>query len=89
MPAHDAKRSLTVPEFAERYRIGEDRVRAMIGRGEIAPGINTAVARCGRARYVILPEALERFEQGRRAAAPTSPTPRRTRRRCPVDYYPD
>jgi transposase len=80
-------RGLTVSEVARRYRVGEDRVRGWIKRGEMA-AINTADARRGRPRYVVTPEALERFESGRSAAAPPK-VPMRKRRTVQVDFYPD
>jgi hypothetical protein len=78
---------LTVRDVARRYRVGEDKVRAWITRGELA-AINTAAALCGRPRYVILPDALAAFERRRSAAPPPKPT-RRRKRSVAVDYYPD
>jgi hypothetical protein len=70
--------SLTVPEFARRYRIGQDRVRAMIARGEL-PALNTADVLCSnRPRWVITPEAAAAWER-RRAGGPPPKTPRRRR----------
>jgi hypothetical protein len=80
---------LTVPEFARRYRIGKDRVRAMIRRGELA-AINTAPHRCGRPRFIITPEAMAAFEQGHAAQADT-PKPRRKKRRPKgyIEFFPE
>ena len=83
----DQQRGLTVREVSQRYRISPDKVRALINRGELA-AINTAAVLCGKPRWVILPEALERFEAGRVAATPSRPV-KRPRRRTAVDYYPD
>jgi excisionase family DNA binding protein len=77
--------TLTVREVARRYRVGEDKVRAWIARGELA-AINTASTLCGRPRWVIAPTALAEFER-RRAAAPP-PRPRRRKRTPEIDYYP-
>jgi transposase len=78
---------LTVRDVALRYRVSEDKVRAWIARGELA-AINTAMALCGRPRWVIPPEALVQFER-RRAGGPTPKPARRQRRVAEVDYYPD
>jgi transposase len=77
----------TVRDVARRYRVGEDKVRGWIRRGELR-AINTATVRCGKARYVILPEALAEFERSRAAAEPPKP-PKRRRRTTDVDFYPD
>jgi excisionase family DNA binding protein len=78
---------LTVREVARRYRVGEDKVRGWIARGELA-AINTAAMLCGRPRWVIQPEALVEFEQRRRGGP--APMPQRRRRRVhEIDYYPD
>jgi hypothetical protein len=80
---------LTVPEVARRYRIGEDKVRGLIRRGEII-AINTAEKRSGRPRFVITPEALAAFELRRQAATPKAPKPKRRKRTtAAIDYYPD
>ena len=79
---------LTVRDIALRYRVGPDKVRTWIKRGEL-PAINTAMAVCGKPRWVITPEDLATFENGRRATpSPKSPL-RRKRRSEIVDYYPD
>jgi transposase len=77
---------LTVREVARRYRVGEDKVRAWIARGELA-AVNTAAVLCGRPRWVILPDALAGFER-RRAGGPP-PKPCRRVRQVGIDFYPD
>jgi transposase len=77
---------LTVHDVARRYRVGEDKVRAWIRRGELH-AINTAAAVCGRPRWVITPEALAEFEKWRSGARPEKP-PRRRRRQEMIDYFP-
>jgi hypothetical protein len=72
---------------ARRYRVGPDKVRRWIGRGELA-AVNTASALCGRPRWVVSPEALAEFER-RRAGGPAPKPTRRRRRSAGVDYYPD
>jgi hypothetical protein len=72
---------------ARRYRVGQDKVRAWIASGQL-DAVNTAAVLCGRPRWVILPDALERFERGRQATQPPKP-PRRRKRTDDIDYYPD
>jgi hypothetical protein len=78
---------LTVREFARRYRVGEDKVRNWISRGELKAG-NTAAALCGRPRWVIPVEALAEFERRRSSTPPQKPTRRRPRQGRAIDYYP-
>jgi transposase len=78
---------LTVKDVAKRYRVGEDKVRGWIARGELK-AINTATALCGRPRWVIPAEALANFEKGRTSAPTPKPT-RRRRRSQEIDFYPD
>jgi excisionase family DNA binding protein len=78
---------LTVREVARRYRVGEDKVRGWIRSGELR-AINTAATLCGKPRWVITPEALERFERGRMTTKPAKTT-RRKRRIEAIDFYPD
>ena len=78
---------LTVPEFATRYRVSRDKVRVWIDRGELR-AVNTADARCGKPRWVILPDALAAFEK-RRAGGPPPKPARRRKRTYSVDYFPD
>jgi hypothetical protein len=77
----------TVADVARRFRVGEDKVRGWIRRGELR-AVNTAFALCGRPRWVITPEALAAFE-GRRVGGPPPKSPRKRRRPLQVDYYPD
>jgi hypothetical protein len=78
---------LTVRDVAHRYRVSPDKVRGWIKQGEL-PAINTAAGMCGKPRWVITPEALARFEGGRRAVTSPKPTPRRRKRQQMFDYYP-
>jgi hypothetical protein len=78
---------LTVAEFARRYRIGRDKARAMIARGEVV-AVNTASTVCGKPRWIILPEALAAFEKRRRSAG-EAPKPLRIKKSDVVDLYPD
>jgi hypothetical protein len=78
---------LTVADLARRYRVGEDKVRGWIMRGELV-GINTSDVRCAKPRYVVTPEALAEFERGRQVVSPPKQT-RRKKRETEVDFYPD
>jgi hypothetical protein len=78
---------LTVRDVARRYRVSPDKVRLWIKSGILA-AINTADKRCGRPRFVVLPEALTAFERSRQAAAPPQPAKRR-KRVAIIDFFPD
>jgi hypothetical protein len=81
-------RGHTPREVARLLRVSADKVRCWIALGELG-AINTATARCGKPRFVILPHHLEEFERRRRAATISRPAPRRKQQRFAVDYYPD
>lgn len=87
MPADVPARGMTVREVARRFRVSTDRVRAWIRTGQLA-AINTTDTRCGRPRFVILPEALVAFEKSRQVSPPIKQVKRRSRSML-VDYYPD
>jgi hypothetical protein len=79
---------LTVADVARRYRVGEDKVRGWIRRGELS-AINTADRRCFRPRFVVTVDALAAFERNRQAATPNAPKPKRKRKTNIIDYFPD
>ena len=82
-------RGWTVRELARYLRIGPDRVRAMIRRGELG-AVSTAPTRSGRPRFIVLPHHLLEWERRHQAATTHTPATRRRRRRTqPIDYYPD
>lgn len=87
MPSETAA-GLTVRDVARRFRVGEDKVRSWIRRGELS-AINTAERRCARPRFVVTAEALAAFERGRQAATPNAPKPKRRKRTPEIDFYPD
>lgn len=87
MPPDAAGRGLTVADVARRYRVGGDKVRAWIRRGELR-ALNTAAVECGKPRFVVTPEALADFE-ARRSAAPLPKPVRRPRRASEIDFFPD
>jgi excisionase family DNA binding protein len=78
---------MTVSDVARRLRVGEDKIRAWIRRGELA-AINTASSLCVRPQLRITPEALAVFERRRTAGPPPKPQ-RRRRQSATKDYYPD
>jgi excisionase family DNA binding protein len=83
-----AERGLTVPEVAARLRVGRDRIRGWIRRGELR-AINTGRTRCGRPRYVVTPEALAEFERGHDATTPAARPRRRRREPDRPDFLPE
>jgi transposase len=84
----DAAHGLTTRDVARRYRVGQDKVRKWIARGELV-AVNTATALCGRPRWVVTADALAAFERGRRAGPSARPPGRRKRKANFVDFYPD
>jgi hypothetical protein len=85
-PADGLPRGRTPREVARIIRMSKDRVLDMIRRGELQ-AINTAPTRCGRPRYIILPEHLAAWVRGRTVSAPAKPA--RRRRRELKDYFED
>lgn len=85
-PSASLTHGLTTADVAARYRVGEDKVRAWIQRGELR-AVNTADVACGKPRYVVPPEALAEFEQRRSTAAPPKPARRPRRKVESIDYY--
>jgi hypothetical protein len=77
----------TVTDLARRWRIGEDKIRAFLRRGELV-GLNVAANMSGKPQWRVTVESVEQFERKRTSAPP--PKPQR-RRRSPalVDYYKD
>ncbi len=78
---------LTVAELARRLRVGEDKIRGWIRRGELR-AINVAMSPCGKPRWVVSPESLAEFER-RRTSSPPPPPKRRRKKTTEIDYYPD
>src|SRR5690349_3173410 len=89
LPAGSLSRAgLTVRDVARRYRVGEDKVRGWIRRGELR-AVNTADNPCGKPRWVVPPEALSDFERRRAGGEPPKPRRRRRPKAGFIDYYPD
>jgi excisionase family DNA binding protein len=80
-------RGLTTRDAARLLRVSEDKIRVWIRSGELA-AVNTAGPRSSKPRFVILPQAIERFAAARSPAAPAK-TPRGKKRITTVDYFPD
>ncbi len=80
----------TVPELARRWRVGPDKIRTWIRKGELV-AINTATILRGKPRWVVSPDAVAEFEK-RRKSGPPPEKPKRRRLQRPVgfvDYFPD
>src|SRR5262245_4969728 len=84
---HQPGAGLTVENLARRYRVSPDKIRGWIARGELR-AINTAIAVCGKPRWVITPDALAAFEQ-KRLGGPTPKPQRRRRTPSVIDFYSD
>jgi hypothetical protein len=76
-----------VRDLALRWRIGEDKVRAFLRRGELV-GVNVAANLSGKPQWRITAESVERFERRRTSVPPPTPQHRR-RLRAAIDYYAD
>jgi hypothetical protein len=77
-----------VEDLCKRWRVGADKVRAFLRRGELV-GVNLASNLSGKPLWRIMPKAVERFEQ-RRTSAPAPRPPRRGRQPAgSIDYFPD
>jgi len=57
---------LTPPEIARLYRVSPGKVLQWIRTGQLA-AINVATTTKGRPRYLVAPDALSEFEEGRKA----------------------
>jgi Helix-turn-helix domain len=92
MVANDSSpfvRGYTPNELARLLRVSPDRIRGWIKAGQLG-AIDTARHRCGRPRFVILPQHLEEFERRCRAATTIAkPAPRRRQQPGLIDFYPD
>jgi excisionase family DNA binding protein len=78
---------MTVRQTARYLRVSPRKMRGWIRAGRLG-AINTAEARCGKARFIILPHHLEQFIKSREAGPPPKPV-RRKKRTNFVDFYPD
>jgi hypothetical protein len=76
----------SVADLCRRWKIGEDKVRAFLRKGELV-AVNVATNLSGRPRWRITPESVEQFERRRSSAPPPRPV-RRRKRTKEVDYFP-
>lgn len=82
-------RSLTVKEVARRYRVGWQRVKGWIERGELQ-AVSVRDPGCRKPAFVVTPEALLKFERQRQQAARPVPKPKRRKTLAGViDFFPD
>lgn len=77
----------TVSDVAKLLRVGPDKVRGWLRRGELK-GLNTSSAKCRRPRFIVLPDQFAAFVNGHSAADP-KPAPRRRKLTTAADYFPD
>src|SRR5262249_52146932 len=77
----------TVADLSKRWRIGEDKVRIFLRKGELV-GVNLATNLSGRPQWRITPESVEQFERRRSSAPPPRP-PRRRTQPSVTDFSPD
>jgi len=77
----------TVAALCRRWRVGADKVRGFIRRGELH-AINLANHLSAKPQWRISPEEVERFERRRTSAPPPKP-PRRRRQPDVIDFFPD
>ena len=76
-----------VEDLCQRWKIGADKIRAFLRRGELL-AVNVAANLSGRPQWRITPESVEAFEQRRSSAPPPKPPRRKRGQKGVVDYYP-
>jgi hypothetical protein len=80
-------RGYSVTDLCLRWKVGPDKVRAFLRRGELV-GVNLATNLSARPQWRITPESVVLFERRRSSTPPAKPA-RRHRRRQEIDFYPD
>jgi hypothetical protein len=80
-------RGYSVADLCRRWRIGADKIRAFLRKGELV-GVNVAGSLVARPLWRVTRESVERFEARRSSAPPPKPPPRR-KQAAAIDYYPD
>lgn len=83
-----AATGFTVRDLCRRWRIGPDKVRAFLRRGELVAVNVAATAVAGKPQWRVTAESVAQFET-RRSSVPPPPRLRRRKRTSAVDYYPD
>lgn len=80
--------ALTIPEVARLLRVSRDKVRRWVESGQLN-ATNVAGAVLKRPRWVILPNQLDAFVNGRSSSPPPKQTRKRKLQSGLVDFYPD
>jgi hypothetical protein len=83
-----AQHGYSVADLSRRWKIGSDKIRAFLRRGELI-GVNVAMNLCGRPQWRITPESVTLFEKRRTSAPPPKPERKRLRVEQEIDFYPD
>jgi excisionase family DNA binding protein len=81
----DPASGFTVADLAKRLRVGTDKIRKWINRGELK-AVNVAASVLGKPRWVIPADALAEFQTKRRSGPAPKP-PRRRRRAAEIDFF--
>jgi hypothetical protein len=81
-----AARGYSVADLCRRWRVGPDKVRGFLKRGELV-AVNVASDLGGKPQWRVMAESVERFE-ARRTSAPR-PKPACRKRHAVRDYYPE
>ncbi len=81
-------RGYSVADLCRRWRVGADKIRAFLRRGELV-GVNVATNLSARPQWRITRESVDLFERRRISAPVPKPTRRRHRQRQEIDFYPD
>jgi hypothetical protein len=84
--ASSALAGFSVADLARRWRIGTDKIRGFLRRGELI-GTNLAVNLAGRPLWRVSPEEVRRFEAFRSSAPAPKPARRRKKTNI-IDFYP-
>jgi hypothetical protein len=77
----------TLADLSRRWRIGGDKIRAFLRKGELV-GVNLAGSLSAKPQWRVSPEEVARFEKRRSSAPPAKAAPRRRRREAQIDYFP-
>jgi hypothetical protein len=78
----------TVADLCRRWKIGPDKTRLFLRRGELN-GVNVAANMSARLQWRITRESVELFERRRSSGPPPKPPRQRRRQSQTIDFYPD
>jgi hypothetical protein len=84
----DTRSGMSVAQFAQKWKIGEDKVRHFISTGELK-AYNFSTSPLQRPQFRIPVEAEAEFLQRRRSGPPPRPAKRRKNLHQVHEYYPD